>query len=169
MNSSWAKTITEHHHWLHRWLVSKASPGDPIEDLVQDTLQVAIAQGQPKEPLNDVKGWLAGIARNKLRQHIDNSTRHRRINQTLSGSETTGAMSPDPLAFLLHRERDSLLQSALATLDEETSQLLRAKYLEGASYQDLATRFHWSTDTVTNRLRTARQQLRETLQRLSTS
>lgn len=169
MNSSWATTITEHHLWLHQWLLGKASPGDPIEDLVQETLQAAIAQGQPNEPLNDVKGWLAGIARNKLRQHIDNSTRHRRINQTLSGSETTGRASLDPLAFLLHRERDSLLQSALATLKGEDSQLLRAKYLEGASYRDLASRFDWSIDTVTNRLRAARQQLRETLQHLSKS
>ena len=127
---AWQQTVADHGSWLRRVIASRLDPGEPVEDILQETLRSAIERGRPQEALRDVKGWLAGIARNKVRQHIDRSCRERRLQlkvENLADSAPAPAL-PLPDQFLLDRERFTLVKEALASLDSETAALLRCKY-----------------------------------------
>ena len=168
---AWQQTVANHGSWLRGLIAARLDPGEPVDDILQETMRSAIESGAPAEPLRDVKGWLAGIARNKVRQHIDRNCRERRFHERAEelGAGAGGGALPDPGQFLLDRERLSLVQEAMRALPDETAALLRAKYLHGWSYREIAARHGLNADAVTNRLRQARRQLRDALARLSES
>ena len=165
---AWQQTVADHGSWLRGLIAARLDPGEPVEDILQETLQSALEGGRPQEALRDVKGWLAGIARNKVRQHIDRNCRERRLQ---AKAEDFGEGSPQPPLplpdqFLLDRERLALVARALASLDTETASLLRCKYLRGWSYRRIGDELGLNEAGVTNRLRRARHLLRTRIQDL---
>ena len=46
----------------------------------------------------------------------------------------------DPLAWLLHGERDTLVRRAVARLPPREAEILMLKHVEGWSYREIATR-----------------------------
>ena len=168
---AWQQTVANHGSWLRGLIAARLDPGEPVDDILQETMRSAIEGGAPAESLRDVKGWLAGIARNKVRQHIDRNCRDRKFQERVEelGAGTAGRVLPDPGQFLVDRERLALVQQALRMLPEDAAALLRGKYLHGWSYREIGARHGLNEDAVTNRLRHARRQLREALAKLSES
>jgi len=154
---AWQQIVTQHGDWLRGIITARLSPGDPIDDILQDTLQSAIERGKPAEELRDVKAWLAGIAKNKIRQHIDTRCRERRLIDKVE-HPAPAQLSPDQ--FLLNKERSQLIEDALASLSQDINSLLRYKYLQGWSYAQIGKVMNLNRDAVTNQLRDARRQLR---------
>ena len=166
---AWQQTVADHGNWLRGLIAARLDPGEPVEDVLQETLHSALQRGRPDEPLRDVKGWLAGIARNKVRQHIDRNCRERRLQQRAEkwGEDASSPAPVLPDRFLIDRERFALVKKALASLDSETAALLRCKYLRGWSYARIGSEMGLNQDAVTNRLRLARRLLRERIHHLS--
>ena len=160
---AWQQTVADHGSWLRGHIAARLDPGEPVEDILQDTLQSAIERGRPAEPLRDVKGWLAGIARNKVRQYIDRACRERRLQLRVGELVECASLPALPLPdqFLLDRERLAQVKDALDSLDSETAALLRCKYLQDWSYARIGAEMGLNEDAVTNRLRLARRKLRE--------
>lgn len=160
---AWQQTVANHGAWLRGQIAARLDPGEPVDDILQETLESAIAGGKPTEPLRDIRSWLAGIARNKVRQHIDRNCRARRFRGRLEiHQEEVEETTPDE--FLLDRERVDLVRCALATIAPETAALLRSKYFHGWSYARIGQHLGLNENAVTNRLREARRALREALQ-----
>lgn len=167
---AWQQTVVDHGSWLRGLIAARLDPGEPVDDILQETMQSAIQSGRPGEPVLDVKGWLGGIARNKVRQYIDRTCRERRffdkVDDLGESARTQAVPVPIPDQFLLERERLDLVAKALAALDDETAALLRCKYLQGWSYGRIGKHLGLNADAVTNRLRKARRLLREEINRL---
>lgn len=159
---AWQQTVVNHGAWLRGHIAARLDPGEPVDDILQETLESAIAGGAPAEPLRDIRGWLAGIARNKVRQHIDRNCRERRFRGRLEIMQNE-TREPAPDEFLLDRERVELVRQALSRLPAETAALLRCKYFQGWSYARIGRHLALNENAVTNRLREARQALREAL------
>ena len=156
----WQQTVVAHGSWLRAVIAARLDPGEPVDDLLQETLRSAIERGRPDGALRDVKAWLAGIARNKVRQHIDRNCRDRRLRARVA-EEPSSSPLPLPDEFLLHGERVTLVKDALAELGEREATLLRCKYFQGWSYARIGRELHLSEIAVTNGLRRARALLRE--------
>jgi RNA polymerase sigma factor (sigma-70 family) len=164
--AEWRAEILGQQDWLRGHIASSLDAGEPVQDVLHQTLEAAITTGRP-ESLQNLQAWLGGIARNKLRQFVERKSRERRLTERFGNHEAVYRdAEPTPLAVLVHHERHSLTRAALDQLDAEDAALLRRKYLDQWSYQQMADELGWNQATLTNRLHRARRRLRGILQGL---
>jgi RNA polymerase sigma-70 factor (ECF subfamily) len=132
------------------------------EDLVQDTLLVALQRIASFDGRARLSTWLEGIARNRLR-----SERRRRrpvpLEDVLSESEgeidailAQVAREPLPEWVLEEQETKDLVGATLSSLPEDQRRILLDKYVEGLSTREIAARRSASEKATESRLGRAR-------------
>ena len=137
------------------------------EDLNQETWLSAIESiDQFDERRGSLQGWLFGIARNKGVAHL-------RRQRVAAGQQAHESVAPEtlvdtdransPPAIVESFERAALVRAALETLPGDRRKVLRGKYVDGLSVQQLAERFGKSPKAIESLLSRSRGELREIL------
>jgi len=137
------------------------------EDLNQETWLSAIESiDQFDESRGTLQGWLFGIARKKGVEYL-------RRQRVLLGKGTPGIVTPDslvdgelansPQANAVSSERAVLVRAALKVLPPDRRNVLRGKYVEGLTVNQLAERFGKSPKAIESLLTRSRGELREIL------
>ncbi|MDB5305722.1 MAG: polymerase, sigma-24 subunit, subfamily [Phycisphaerales bacterium] len=139
---------------------------DAAGDEVQEAFLRAWERlGEMKEP-GRFSNWLCGIARN-LAIDAHRRGRHMKHAADVGGVEAMavadGHSSADPLDELDRKERDGLVASALASLDETTRPMVIMRYYDGLSSKQIGEALGLSPAAVDMRLSRARQQLKRML------
>ena len=129
------------------------------EDLVSETFLAAIRAVASFDPAQgSVGGWLLGIARNKLRDHLRRAGREGDGGQARDEAvEATTAEADQGL--LADEVRRSVLQT-LDALDEEHRLVLEWKYVDSLSVREIAERLGRSERAVEAMLYRARDSFR---------
>lgn len=169
---AWHETVLEHRPWLRGLIAARLDRHEPVDDVLQETIRAAIATGAPDtRNIRDVKGWLGGIARNKVRQFIDRKGRDRRLQGSIEAITHTEAAldSPSPDDLLIRSERITIAALALEQLSSDEANLLRLKYVERWPYTRISSELKMTLHEVANRLRLARRNLRRIVETLSES
>jgi RNA polymerase sigma-70 factor (ECF subfamily) len=86
-----------------------------------------------------------------------------RYGQQLAAGDLNERSVPDPLAWLLAKERRSLIRQALAKLAGRDAEILMLKYTENWNYHQIAAHLGISHSAVEARLHRARARLRQEL------
>lgn len=131
------------------------------EDALQD-IYVKIWQraGQYRDDMGSPMTWLIAIARN----HAIDIVRRRKPD-TRDIDETHDIADPQmtPEQSALNASERARLNDCLDTLPDGRAEAVKSAYVEGYSYQELATRFAIPLNTVRTWLRRGLLQLRECL------
>lgn len=136
------------------------------EDVAQEVL---IEAWRHIENLNDpqaLRAWLSGIARNVSARWLRKKGRGGFVWDTvLDDSDTTlqATTDDDVLLDLEHQDLAVLLDRAMELLPPDTRAVLVQKYLEEASYEEIATRLGLSENVTAVRLHRGRVALRKVL------
>lgn len=151
--------------WLTALVARRLGEPAAVEDVLHDILAAALAHQPNGEPVRDVPAWLRGVAIRRILMHRRSRGRARRLEQAAGEQRARDdvAQPPPPLDALLRAERDGRLADALQELDEDDAALLRMKYIEGLSYNEIAERTNATWNSIAHRLRNARQRLRDLL------
>jgi RNA polymerase sigma-70 factor, ECF subfamily len=131
------------------------------DDLVQDTVERALAHQHLFRPGTSLKAWTRSIMRNLF---ID-GTRRRPVWVTVDLDQLT-APSPTPTEpgpLDLFRVEDVLL--AAGQLRGREREMFNLAHVQRLPYQRIAERFHMRADTVGTRLFRIRRKLRAILER----
>lgn len=145
-----------------------------VEDVVQDTFLTALQSLAAWDGRSSLRGWLVGIARNKIRE-----ARRRRapvpIEDVLAEADADidailadVAREPLPDHVLERRETSELVGAALSSLPAEYQRALLDKYVEGRSTSDIARatgRSAKAAESLLTRSRTAFARVFELLAR----
>jgi RNA polymerase sigma-70 factor (ECF subfamily) len=124
---------------------------DLAEDVAQETWLIAVRRIRSFDPERaPFLGWLRGIAANLLRNRL----RARFAPLSLEGD----VIAPD--GDRAQREAGEAIARALAELPERYEAVLRAKYLESQSVEQIAADRHETVKTVESLLARARQAFR---------
>jgi RNA polymerase sigma factor (sigma-70 family) len=107
--------------------------------------------------------WLYGIAARLAVQHRRRLGRERRHTTQWANSFAAQESDSEALTWLLHQERQALVQLGLQRLLPKERELLLLKYTEDWSYRDLAQHLATTEAAVESRLHRARQKLRQIL------
>lgn len=114
--------------------------------------------------------WLFRIAVNSARSHRRKVRRRKELpmeyNQDGERWEPCDDGSERPLQSVLQRERQALVQKALAELDREASAIIVLKDIQGMRYEEMAEVLGCPLGSVKSKLFRARQKLRKKLERI---
>jgi len=164
----WQKFITTQIPRLYGTFIRQWPNPSLAEELVQKTIFDAVqgrtqydpAKGSPEE-------WTSGIARNNIRLEI----RRRVANGSLNSSTADYIEQIDdellPDEVLERKETAELVKKAISTLDVKEQAVLKAKYIDQLSADDIARQSGTSVKAVHSLLYRAKVALRKKLKHLA--
>ena len=128
---------------------------DHADEVVQETWLTAVRRVGRFDPAQgSFAGWLCGVAANVLRNHF----RRERTRLASGRLRDPARQSTDQAA---DRDRAERVAVALAALPERYEAVLRGKYLEGRSVDDIAAAGGETPKAVESLLTRARQAFRD--------
>jgi RNA polymerase sigma-70 factor (ECF subfamily) len=138
--------------------------GDEVEDLIQRTFQVCTAKRGELTREGSFRGFLFGVARNLLLDHL--RRRYRRGEHENLSEHSLAALGTSPSAAVARNERETLINEAMRKIPLEQQMLLELAYWEGLSGREIAQALDIGEHTVRSRLSRARAALREQVELL---
>ena len=140
------------------------------EEVVQEVLFRALRELPKYEPHrsgNNIFPWLQGLARNEIRQKLDQEKQSarwqavwQRIDQELFLELARIEAEPFDQTTLDRQETETLVNAALSQLPSHYRDTLADKYLHGRSVRDIAVELQVSEKTIESRLTRARNAFR---------
>ena len=163
---AFADLMREYYAYVYAIVVRIVDNTHDAEEVVQDVFFNAYQGLGQLEDATKFKGWLAEITRNCARQWL-----RKQRGETVSLDEVSEQIlqtqdSPDEQ--LIQLEQRELIRRTIETLPQKDREIVRAFYLEGASYDELTNAHRMSYDAVASRLSRAKRQLSKRLQYLLT-
>ena len=132
--------------------------GDDVEDLVQRTFEIGTARRTTIRPGGSFRGFLFGVARNLLLDHL--RRRYRRgVREDISVRSLVD-LGTSPSEAVHRDERQALLAEAMRHISIDQQIILELAYWEGLSGREIAEVLEIHEHTVRSRLARARKALR---------
>ncbi|MBC9247947.1 RNA polymerase sigma factor [Paracoccus sp. 11-3] len=145
---------------LRRYALSLARRGDVADDLVQITVERALANHASYDPANRLEPWLFRILRNAF---IDMTRRSKTAGTQLDVFEMPDIVAVDGEAAVEARLMLQATTEAMETLPPEQRDILHLICIEDLSYAEAAEVLDIPKGTVMSRLSRARLALAEKL------
>jgi RNA polymerase sigma-70 factor (ECF subfamily) len=147
--------LIEHLPRLRRYARALTGDVNRADDLVQDTLERALAKLDLWQPGSDLRAWLFTLMHNLF----VNQTRVRRPPETAMEDALDEPVSGGQIEALAARD----IRDALARLPDEQRAVLLLVGLEQFAYSEAAQVLGVPTGTVMSRLSRARERMRQML------
>ncbi|HQT00946.1 MAG: RNA polymerase subunit sigma-24 [Hydrogenophilales bacterium 16-64-46] len=147
--------LVEHLPRLRRYARALTGDSNRADDLVQDTLERALAKLDLWQPDSDLRAWLFTLMHNLFVNQI----RVRRPQETAMDEAVDEAVSGGQMEALAARD----IHAALARLPEQQREVLLLVGLEQFGYAEAALVLGIPTGTVMSRLSRARERMRQML------
>ncbi len=136
---------------VFRFLLSMSADRAVAEETLQETFLELIRRPEGYDPSRgQLRPYLLGVARNKLRRHFASARRVEEI------PENSAAQTPDPFEDLDRAERVAALRQAIGSLPEAYRETIVLCDLEELSYEEAAAVLGIVVGTVRSRLHRGR-------------
>ena len=145
--------------WIKRLAAELVSDRERANDLVQETCVAALQQDGARP--SDLKRWLAGIMRNRLRQDL-RGERHRRDRELAAVRPDVSRATDDVVERAAVQRR---LVDAVMALDEPYRKTVLLRFFDELPQREIAKRCGIPTTTVNSRLTRGLERLRHELDR----
>ncbi|KIG11649.1 RNA polymerase sigma-70 factor [Enhygromyxa salina] len=157
--------IDRHFASILRFFRNKVGSAAEAEELTQRTFKGAVEGAQRFRDQSTVRTWLFGIARNVLRQWIEETVRVRGRSGD-SGSISIADLGIGPSTALAQRREQRVLLEALRRLPIESQLVLELSFWEQLSAREIGEVLACPEGTARSRLRKAKFELRAVLDEL---
>lgn len=135
------------------------------EEVLQETYITVWHRAGTYDPAKaGVISWLVAVARNKALDRV-RSGKVRRLTDPLEDGFDPADPAPSALAAVESEDARRALMACLGELDEEPRRAIHAAFLEGATYEQLATLRGVPLGTMKSWIRRGLQKLRRCLER----
>jgi RNA polymerase sigma-70 factor (ECF subfamily) len=167
--------VREHGPFIRRTLAQLGVPSADLSDVEQEVLR-GISRGLPtfdpelsESPSNALRGWLFAICERQAANH--RRARLRRGELLLGNDELDSAPGDGPTSEerLIGAQQRAIVLRLVDELEPQRRAVIVAYELDGIPMAELAAMFAIPVNTAWNRLRLAREALREAWQRYERS
>lgn len=124
-----------------------------LDDAAQEVFVVVYRNRDRYDPATPIRSWLYGIAR---RVGADVRRGGRRLDRKLRAMPAPVPLPADPIEAMRRREAEAIVESFLATLDEDTRMVFVLVEIEGMTAPEVEVALGVKLNTVYSRLRRAR-------------
>ncbi len=136
------------------------------EDAVQETLTIALVNGDSLRPDGDLVAWLMGIAFNVARDMVKLRYRRDARKESLASAENVEGHEASPVASSEADERSKRVHAEVRALPENERVVVELNVFGGLSQTQIAEALGWSLAQVKNRARAAHERLLDRLKDL---
>jgi RNA polymerase sigma-70 factor (ECF subfamily) len=147
---------------LRRFCQAMTGNADDGDDLMQATVERALARSDQFDPQTRLDSWLFRIAQNL---HIDAVRRTRRRGAHLPDDELLHMAGEDGRTLVENRSELAVAQHALQQLPEDQRAVFVLVVVEGQGYREVAETLGIPIGTVMSRLARARSRIGDVLGR----
>jgi RNA polymerase sigma-70 factor (ECF subfamily) len=162
---AWQSWYEESFDRLYRYVSWRCGGlSDPTDEIVQETWLTAVRRIKDFDPQRaPFRVWLRGIAANLIRNHFRKRQRSGLVVQLPDdGSHAAGNGRADRQ----QRESAENVAASLASLPESAEAVLRAKYLNGQTVDEIADEYGRTPKAVESQLSRAREMFRQAYERI---
>lgn len=162
-----------HHYREPVYLMFLRMTHDPMtaDDLTMETFSKAFSQLTTYSPQNTFATWLFSIASNRgidfiRRRHMDTvslSSVSVRVNEEDTLEYPVPSNDPNPEEALIDSQLSMALTEVVEQLPERYRRIVKLRYYEELSYEEISAKLRIPLGTVKIHLRRARQLLAETM------
>lgn len=163
--------VSEYRRWIRKTLSRLGICSSDLDDVVQAVLR-GVARGLPTfdpsratAPEKAVSSWLFAICQRQAANHRRAKCRRREDIRETRELDAFGSGAPTPETSLLACELEARLHEVLQEIDPDRRAVIVAYELEGISMAEVAVMFGIPVNTAWNRLRLAREDIREAFRR----
>lgn len=150
---------------LWRFFLLRCGNQAEADDLMQELCLQMVRSKSKLLEVDSHDGWLFGVAKNVLRNHIRGKVRRRNNIPTVSPEKVgeltkqidTGELPSDAMES---SETNNTLLMAVTALSGKDQEIIRLHYFEGLSFKDIAQKLEITPRSVEGRLYRARKELR---------
>jgi RNA polymerase sigma-70 factor (ECF subfamily) len=164
----WNVVLRQHQRWLRTVVQSRLGEPQAVDEVMQEVALAAVkGQAGLKDP-EKTAPWLYQLAVRQTLLYRRKQGRRRKLVDRYAQRFQPNAEDhrhPEPLAWLMGREREQAVRQAMDKLPRRDAEVLMLKYTEGWSYLQLAEHMGISQSAVEARLHRARKKLRAELGR----
>jgi RNA polymerase sigma-70 factor (ECF subfamily) len=176
---AWHRLYDAHAEQVWRLVARAMEPGcADVGDVVQETLLAAAKSARQFDPSRGSLGsWLSGIARRQValyyrrQQRSSNHPTLRVVGLAEEQENDTVAppssRDPNPVDAMARAELAQCIRSILTQLPTEYELLLVAKYIDGATIEEIAVSENASQEAIRSKLARARRAFRRLFERTS--
>ena len=159
--AEFAALYREQHAFVWRILRHLGVPGPQLDDRLQDVFLVVYRRWDSFDKATSIRSWLYGIAR---RVAADQHRGDRRTQRRLQAVPDPGP-EPGPEQLLARAEAADFVDQFLATLEPGRREVFVLAEVEHLSAPEIAAATGCKLNTVYSRLRVAREQFTEAIER----
>jgi RNA polymerase sigma-70 factor (ECF subfamily) len=166
-SASFEAVYREHFRFVWRCVRRLGIEGASVDDVVQETFLVVHRRLDDFEGRSSTKTWLYGIVRRVVSDHR-RSLRRKPAHGEGTEGEVDGvhdASARGPESSLEHSEQVQVVRRLIAELDEDKREVFILTELEGMTMAEIAEALDVNPNTVSSRLRAARHQFEEAVER----
>lgn len=160
------KYLLEQQSWIRQVLSIRSADPQAVDELFQEFIVSVLKSDFSIQQAEPPPAWLYVVAVRTALMHRRRLGRRRRMLHryaTSASRQYDEESTPDPLGLLLAKEREKLIQSAIARLLPKDQELLTLKYTQGWSYCEISKHLGLTESQVTTQLHRARVRLRQLL------
>lgn len=150
-----------------RFLATKVSSPNDVQDLIAQTFEVCAKSLGRFEERSSFRTYLFGVANNVARDYI--KKKQRRPEEIDFRVTRLADLGPTPSLIMGHDKEQQLLLHALRAIPYELQVIIELSFFEEMSRAQIAEVLDLPPGTVASRLRRAKAQLFEELERLAAS
>ncbi len=153
-NQAWIRTVIAAHG---------ARNADEVDDVFQNVALAALRQSSPIQDPAKIFPWFRSLAVNQTRLYCRGKGRYqKRVDGFREENDDSGrASEPEPLEWLLLRERRERVRAALDRLPSDVSEVLLLKYFHDWNYKEIAEKLGMTVSAVQAKLHRARAALKK--------
>lgn len=162
----WEAVLAQHGRWLRAVILARVGELEAVEEVMQEVALAAVRQAAPLQDRSKVAPWLYRLAVLQSLLYRRKCARQRQMRARYAqrcASDNGREEPPDPLAWLIAKERERALAEALQRLAPRDAEILLLKYAQQWNYHRIAEHLGISHAAVETRLHRARARLRKEL------
>lgn len=163
----WPAVLDQNGRWLRLVVHSRLKEAEATDEVMQNLALAVVRQRAPLRDPARLSAWLYRLAVRQVLLYRRSLGRSRRtldrfVRQLHPKTHENGH-DPDPLGWLIRRERGQMVRDIVERLPPRDSEILLLKYVENWTSRELADRLGVTTSAVEARLHRARRRLRDEL------
>lgn len=155
--------LERHRGWLTRVISARAGSVDAVDEVLQEVAVAVARSGHPPAGETEERPWLCAIAIRQCALRLRKAVRRAQLLVLAAERlprDAASRLQDDPIYWLVRRESSALVAKALEALDRDQRSLIEAKYVEGMTYQAIATRLGVPRHVAEYRVTVAKRLLR---------